>query len=157
MKLLKWKWKHNKSWHWNWFSDAAGSDPRLLQPPEGMIISSGSETDHWKLLVLHWFNMRLVPQSVPRAERGTVRLNQSFVSLETSLSILPFILSLLNSMAWGALAGGQTTAHFHGSVMARDIGYTRPQGWCPGGYCGYVVCCVRRWYRIFSCTTLLSN
>lgn len=112
MKLLKWKWKHNKSWHWNWFSDAAGSDPRLLQPPEGMIISSGSETDHWKLLVLHWFNMRLVPHSVPRAERATVRLNQSFVSLETSLSILPFILSLLNSMAWGALAGGTNYGSF---------------------------------------------
>jgi len=71
--------------------------------------------------------MWLVLFRVPGAERGTGRFNQSFASLEASLSILPFILLLHDGMAWGASAGGQTTAHFYSSLMTKDIGYMRPQ------------------------------
>lgn len=73
LKWYKWEWKH-KLWCGNSFSDAFGSDPNLLQPLDGKLISSGSETDHWKLLLLHWFNMRLVLYMVPAAEKGTAAL-----------------------------------------------------------------------------------
>lgn len=73
LKWSKWEWKH-KLWCENSFSDAFGSCPNLLQPLDGKLISSGSETDHWKLLVLHWFNMRLVLYMVPAADKGTAGL-----------------------------------------------------------------------------------
>lgn len=149
VKWLKWEGKH-KLWRGNSFSDAFGSDPNLLQPLDGKLISSGSETDHWKLLVLHWFNMKLVLCTMPAAERGTAGLI-TVLLLWWHPRHPTFHFSAAQWQGLGASSGG---------VQQRDdqgYGMHMTQGWCIRGYSGSVTFCVSMWYRIFSCVTALSG